>query len=244
VLYPTLFPNEGVTNPVGYLLVLALPLTIAYLLAMDARTLLATVFAQRVPRIVGAAAMVLVVGFLAFSAGTLSISPDWGPAGPPAEAFVTAIPVSAPLVYWPAVEFGVPSIPLSGMLSVGTVLLFGTLGALIAINVAVLTTQVRAEAGDASATSMAGAIATTGATACCCCAPAMYGVISAALGAAASPVYWAFMDPTSPVGTFFLALSVTMLTASIVRTANREDVAAVCAVQPGSPESDVSAGSD
>lgn len=227
ILYPTLFPSEGVTNPLGYVLVLALPVTVAYVLRADASTLLTVALARRRTRLVAAGAMVLVVGFLAFSAGTLTINPDYGPAGPPAESFVTAIPVVSPLVYWPAVEFTFPSIPLAGMISVGTVILFGTLGALVALNVAIVATQWQAETEEASAKSMAGALATTGATACCCCAPAMYGVISAGLGAAASPVYWAFMDPTSPVGTFFLALSVTMLTASILQSANGE-AAKVC----------------
>ena len=63
-----------------------------------------------------------------------------------------------------------------------------------------------------------GSLAASGATACCCCAPAMYGVASAVFGAAASPVYWAFMDPTSPVGGTFLTVSVVLLTTTLVRS--------------------------
>jgi hypothetical protein len=66
---------------------------------------------------------------------------------------------------------------------------------------------------------MAGALASSGATACCCCAPAVYGVVGAAFGTAASPVYWAFLDPASPVGGLFLSASVILLTGSAVRSA-------------------------
>lgn len=45
----------------------------------------------------------------------------------------------------------------------------------------------------------------------------MYGVTSAILGAAATPVYWAFMDPTSPVGGIFFALSTVLLAVGLVR---------------------------
>ena len=229
ILYPTLLPNEGTTNPLGYVVVLALPITIAYVLRQDAAGLVGDVFARRKTAAAGVFAAVFVVGFLSFSAGTLTVNPDWGPGGPTGQ-ILAFLPVASPLVYWPAVEFVFPSVPLAGMLSVGTVLLFGTLATLVGINASVMATQWLASSGESSSTSMLGAVATTGATACCCCAPAMYGVLSAAFGAAASPLYWAFMDPSSPLGTLFLALSVTLLTVSIVRTAESWSTPAVCDV--------------
>jgi hypothetical protein len=133
---------------------------------------------------------------------------------------ITTVMLADPLVSWPAVEFYFPSVPLSGFVSVGTVLLFGFIGSLVGLNVAFVANQWERASDAESSRALFGSLAASGATACCCCAPAMYGVASAVLGAAASPIYWAFMDPTSPVGGTFFAVSVLLLTTSLVRSAN------------------------
>jgi hypothetical protein len=220
-------PNEGLAHPAGYLLAVAVPATVAYVLVRDATRLRAAV-AGRVPAAVGAAAFALFGVFFAFSAGTLSVNPDTTPAVA-GEAFVTTQRVAAPLVYWPAVEFYLPAVPLSGYVSAGTVLLVGLLGGLVALNGALVARQWTAGGAADSPGTLLGAVTTAGATACCCCAPAVYGAVGVLFGAAASPVYWAFMDPTSPVGGLFLAASVLVLTGSAVRAsadpACRVDVA-------------------
>lgn len=53
----------------------------------------------------------------------------------------------------------------------------------------------------------------------CCCVPAVYGGTSAALGATTTPIYWALIDPTSPLGSLFLVTAVTLLTAADIETA-------------------------
>ncbi|WP_435181407.1 hypothetical protein [Halorussus sp. AFM4] len=229
IMYPALLPNQGVLHPLGYLLVPAIPLSIGYILWHDARGVLRTVVSQRFPRAVGMISAVLFSVFFAFSAGTLSINPDTS-AGMRTEGFVTTLPVSGPLVYWPAVEFYLPSIPLAGMVSLGTLLLFGLLGGLIGLNAAVVAVQWDGADDTASTRALAGTLTTTGATACCCCAPAMYGITSAIFGAAATPVYWAFMDPSSPVGGLFFAASVLLLTGSLLRATGSRGTRVNCEV--------------
>lgn len=172
----------------------------------------------RTPRIAGLTSGVLVTVFLAFSAGTITLNPGSGVNVPDGQ-LITTLPVANPLVMWPAVEVYFPSIPFSGMVSVGTAILFSFLETLVALNVAVLVAGWESSADVASSRSLFGTAATTGATACCCCAPALYGITSAILGASASPLYWTFMDSTSPLSGLFLAGSLLLLTGSLVQTA-------------------------
>ncbi|MFB6069536.1 MAG: hypothetical protein ABEJ76_00825 [Halanaeroarchaeum sp.] len=215
ILYPNVLPNGGIRNPLGYVLVLGLPVAVGYVLRVDAAVGLRATVRDRFARTIGLVSGVLVAVIVAFSAGTVSVNPDHG-VNMPAGAFVRYFPVADPLVTWPAVEFYVPSIPLAGMVSVGTVVLFGVLGGLVGLNVAVVAHQWRRGADLSLRGTLLGSLTTTGATACCCCAPAMYGVISAVFGTAASPVYWAFMDTSSPLSSAFLAASVLLLTGSLV----------------------------
>lgn len=214
--YPVLLPNEGVAHPLGYLLAAALPVAVGYVLVRDAGDALPAALAGRVPKLVAGVAFGLFGVFFAFSAGTLSVNPDVTPqlAG---EGFVTTRRVVAPLVYWPAVEFYVPQVPLSGYVSAGTLGLAGLLGGLVALNAALVARQWAAGDAPDSPRAMVGAVTSAGATACCCCAPALYGAVGVVFGGAASPVYWAFIDPTSPVGGLFLTASVLVLTGSVVR---------------------------
>ncbi|MCG1002593.1 MULTISPECIES: hypothetical protein [Halobacterium] len=215
VVYPVAMPNGGTYHPLGYVLVASVTFAVGYVLYRDAWGVVQSLRRDRRPLGAGLAAGALFVCFFAFSAGTITLNPDAG-VGAPTESLVVFLPVADPLVAWPAVEFVFPSIPLAGFVSVGTVLLMGLLGSLVAVNVGVLVQQSRAGSADGS-TSALGMVATTGATACCCCAPAFYGVLSVVFGAAATPAYWAFLDPTSPVGGVFFAASVLLLLGNIVR---------------------------
>lgn len=215
ILYPNVLPNDGVANPLGYLLVLGLPVAIGYVLWTGAAPALRSVAADRFARWVGLVTGAVVSVVVAFSAGTLTVNPDTG-INVPTHAFLRTFPVSDPLVTWPALEFYVPAVPFAGMVSVGTVVLFGVLGGLVGLNAAVVAHQWQRGADLSLRGTLLGSVTTTGATACCCCAPAAYGVVSAVFGTAASPVYWAFMDTSSPLSSLFLTASVLLLTGSVL----------------------------
>jgi len=217
--YPTLMPREGLSHPFGYLLAAAVPAAIAYVLWRDAGDAVPAVFRARVPKLAALVTFSLFTVFYAFSTGTLSVNPDVTPemAG---QGFVTPYQVASPLVYWPALEFYVPAIPLSGYVSLGSLLLVAVLGGLVATNAALAARQWTASGAVESPRAMIGTVTTAGATACGCCAPAVYGATGALFGAAATPVYWAFMDPSSPVGGLFFAASVLLLTGSALRASH------------------------
>jgi hypothetical protein len=217
ILYPVLMPRGGVDHPLGYALVLALPVTLAFVLWQDAGDAIRSILAERFTRTVAIVAGALVWLVLSFSAGTLTVVPETTdvPEGP----FLVTIGVVDPLVVWPALELYLPSIPLFAMVSVGTVILFGTLATLLALNVALVAAEIRSRDGALSPGFLAGTVTTTGATACGCCAPALYGVLSATVGASATPLYWSFMDTSSPLSGTFLAASVLLLTGSLIRAA-------------------------
>lgn len=214
VLYPTLLPGAGLTHPLGYLITLAVPLTVGYILWNDVWPALTGdvgALARRVSLLVAS----LVTVFLLFSAGLFTVNPDEG-VNAPTTAFVTVAEFADPLVVWPAVEFYLPSIPLAGAMSIGTALLIGLLVGLVAVNTALVTSVWQRNLSVNSTGGVLGSVATTGATACCCCGPAAYALTSSVLGLTASPLYWAFVDPTSPVGSLFFVGAVALLTRNAI----------------------------
>ncbi len=234
VAYPALLPGDASRHPLGYLLVLAVPALLGYVYWTELRPALARVGTRG--RLVGALAAVGFAGFFAFSSGLATFNPDPVPqAG--GEPFTVVTTFVSPLVSWPAIEMYRPAVPMFAALSVGTGITLGLLAGLVGINAALGTTVWRtqdaaspdrtAAADGGTVTGVTGALATTGATACCCCGPALYGIASAALGASASPLYWAFTDPESPLATLFLVAAIGLLTASAVTLAST--VRATCA---------------
>ncbi|MFB6177349.1 MAG: hypothetical protein ABEI99_09445, partial [Halobaculum sp.] len=105
------------------------------------------------------------------STGQFTLNPETGPTVPD-HAFVVVAEFADPLVMWPAVEWYFPSVPFTGYLSVGTVLLVGTLAGLVGLNVAVVSQQWLGTGTAATRQLFSGSAAVSGATACCCCAPA------------------------------------------------------------------------
>lgn len=219
IAYPTLLPQEGLTNPLGYLLAAAVPAAVIYVFHRDTGAAFPEVLTARVPAVVAVVTLALFGVFYLFSAGTLSMNPDLT-AEIAGEGFVTPYQVASPLVYWPALEFYFPAIPLSGYVSLGSLLLVAILGGLVASNAALAARQLTTSGSLDSPQAIVGTVTTAGATACGCCAPAVYGAAGAVFGAAATPVYWAFMDPSSPVGGLFFAASVLILTGSAVRASH------------------------
>ncbi|WP_436931019.1 hypothetical protein [Halosimplex halobium] len=230
IAYPTLLPQEGLTNPLGYLLAAAVPAAVLYVFYRDAGPSFPGVLTARVPAVTAVVTFLLFGVFYLFSAGTLSVNPDLT-ADIAGQGFVTPYQVASPLVYWPALEFYAPAIPLSGYVSLGSLLLVAILGGLVASNAALAARQLTTGGSVDSPRVIVGTLTTAGATACGCCAPAVYGAAGALFGAAATPVYWAFMDPSSPVGGLFFAASVLILTGSAVRASHDP----ACAV-PREPE--------
>lgn len=227
VAYPILVPGSALTHPLGYLLVVSVPLVVGYLLWREVWPAITTSLENRLARWAGSLVTTLFVVFFLFSAGLFSVTPDTG-TNMPTTAFVTSAQFSDPLVMWPAVEFYLPSIPLAGALSVGTALLIAVLAGLIGVNTVLATEiwirdlQVNHSGG------VVGAVATTGATACCCCGPAVYAIASAVLGVSASPLYWAFVAPSSPIGALFLVGALALLTGSAIQLADSIAAAGVC----------------
>ncbi|MFB6146838.1 MAG: hypothetical protein ABEJ08_04050 [Halobacteriaceae archaeon] len=232
IVYPYLFPAREYTHPVGYVLVLAVPVLVGYVLWRDVGPAVAAT--GRAPRLVGAGAGLFFLAFLLFSTGQFTLNPE-AITTHPTERFVVVTEFASPLVLWPAVEFFVPSIPFFGALSVGTVITFGLLTTLVGLNATLVAAVRRSGASVESSPGLLGGVATTGATACCCCAPALYGVVSAVLGVSASPLYWTFLDPASPLGTIFFVAATVFVTASAVQLARGLGDAGACAVPRTSP---------
>lgn len=215
VAYPVLIPGTSLTNPLGYVLVVAVVALVAYLVWRDVRLALDTSGTNRLSRCAGLASGILFTVFLLFSAGLFSVNPDEG-VNESTSAFVTIASFADPLVVWPAVEFYLPSIPLVGALSIGTALVIGLLAVLIGVNTTLMTTVWQHDLNLSGSRGAVGAVATTGATACCCCGPAVYAIASAVFGLSATPLYWAFVSPSSPVGALFLVGAITLLTGSAI----------------------------
>ncbi|UPV76966.1 hypothetical protein M0R89_22190 (plasmid) [Halorussus limi] len=208
--YPNLMPNSGYTNPVGYLLVVVVPLLVGYILWMDIWPVVRSDAVNGLSGRVGGLVAAMFGVFFLFSAGLFTVNPEQGVNGP-TTAFLTTASFANPLVVWPAVEFYVPSIPLAGAMSVGTALLIGTLVGLIGLNASLMTAVWQRSLELSSSGGILGGLATTGATACCCCGPAVYAVASVFFGVSASPLYWAFINPASPLGALFFATAVLLL---------------------------------
>ena len=212
IAYPVL---GGLRNPVGYLLVFALPVAVAYVVYRDARGPLARVARDPAARWFGVGTGVLAGLFFAFSMGMITFVPEHG-IGVPDHGFVEVTPVANPLVYWSGVEFFFPAIPASGVVSLGMAIQVGLVAALIGLNGAVIAHQWQgtSRAGTTEATTGTAAVAAP--NACCCCGPVVSELAVVAVGpSAAAPLYWLFVDLASPVGALFFVGSVALLAGNL-----------------------------
>ena len=225
ILYPVIMPNEGTLHPLGYVLALSVPVTVGYVIWCDGRPVLTTVYQDRVARRFGIGVGVVVSIFFLFSTGALSFVPEDGRIGGQeitnVPAFMHTEPAANPLVMWPAVEVWLPQVPFSGFVSVGVVLLVGLIGVLVGLNALMVAYQWRRETGASSTQSTAGAAAVVGPNACGCCGPVFAELAVVLVGpSAAAPLYWLFVDFSSPIGSLFFVASVALLTGSFVYAAN------------------------
>lgn len=236
VAYPALVRgNTTYHHPIGYVIVACVPLVLGYIVWIDGRALLAQIRSDTVARRFGLGVGLSVSIFFMFSTGMLSFVPEEGTIDgvdlmhvPP---FLDTQPAANPLVLWPAVEFWLPQIPFSGLLSVGTLILVGILGGLVGLNAAVVAHQWVGGSGGNSTQSTAGAAAIVGPNACGCCGPMLAELAVVVIGpSAAAPLYWLFVDLSSPVGSLFFVVSVALLTGSFVYAANELTGGDRCAV--------------
>ena len=163
--------------------------------------------------------------FFMFSAGLVSLVPEDGVINGQhamdTPAYIDTQPFVTPLVRWPAVEVWLPQIPLDAGLSVGTLLMIVLLGSLVAINAMLAAYHWRYASGSSSTQSTSGAAALVGPNACGCCGPMLAQVAVVLFGpSVAGPIYWLFVDFSSPVGSLFFVASVGLLTGGFVYSAN------------------------
>lgn len=221
VSYPILAPG-ALTNSLGYVLALAVPIGVGYLLWADAGKLLTRAFSDSVARWFGVGTGAVAGLFFMFSMGMLSLVPDPGRGVDLNESFVTTARVANPLVYWPGVEFhihdAIGTVPLSGVFSVGLVLLVGIVAVLVALNASLLAYQWRTDHGTGAMETTAGSAAVAAPNACCCCGPVISELVVVSVGpTAAAPFYWLFVDLASPIGALFFVTSVALLVGNLVR---------------------------
>lgn len=229
IAYPAVMDAyRPLQNPLGYLLFAAGPAVVGYVLWRDCWGALRAIFADRVARRFGGSVAVLGLFFFMFSSGMLTMLPD--PSGtnlPWNHSLVGVLPIAEPLVLWPAVEFWFPSIPLGGYLSVGMVVMIAMIVGLIAANGAFVAYQWRCR-GKTGVSGTTGAAALAAPNACCCCGPVISQIAVVAVGpTAAMPIYWLFIDTSSPLGVVFFAASLVLLLGNVVRFSTALDPAAV-----------------
>ncbi|HET7324479.1 MAG TPA: hypothetical protein VFJ06_09115 [Halococcus sp.] len=219
VAYPGLsaFGIYTDNNPLGYLLVFALAGALCYVLWRDARGVIRRLYADRVARRFGIAVGLLSIVFFTFSTGMLYVVPDEGVGISLSQRIIAIMPVSDPLVIWPALEFWLPRVPIGGMISVGTALLIGLFGGLIGLNAALFAFQSERSASTGASQTTAGVAGVAAPQACCCCGPALAQIAVVTLGpSAAAPIYLLFADPTSSIGSLFFVASVAILTGTLI----------------------------
>lgn len=226
VAYPALIPGSMTYyNPLGYIIAFAVPLTVGYIIWYDGRDVLKHVAQDATTRRFGFGIGIVMSGFFMVSTGLISFVPDDGIVnGVPIAhhpAFVDTQPAANPLVMWPAIQIWLPDIPLSVLLSIGTLIIVGLLGGLVTINAMLAAYQWLYGGQSNSTQSSAGAAALVGPNACGCCGPMLAQFIVVLLGpSAAAPLYLLFVDIASPVGSLFFVISVAFLTGGFVYSVN------------------------
>lgn len=219
IAYPVLVPAPaGYSHPLGYVLVLSTPALVAYIVWTDAWDIVRDVVADPVSKRFGVGVGALVGLFFAFSTGYLSFFPD---EAVPHERIMTVVPAVYQLVSWPTFEFYFPHVPIFGAVSVGMLVVIGTLSLLVALNAALVARHWRIGRSAGMTEGTAGTGAIVGSCTCGCCGPlvAKFAIVAAGPSIAA-PLYWLFVDTASPLGPLFVVGSVALFTATLVYSAD------------------------
>ena len=241
IAYPALVGMGEYTNPLGYVLVLSVPVTVGYILWQDCAGAIRSVLQDRTARRFGGGVALTAGLFFMFAAGFFSFVPEEG-LNAPQTATVTTLPTLFPLVTWPTLEWFFPTIPFVGMLSVGVLVVVGTLGGLIGLNAAIIARLWTSGEQTEVTESTVGTAAFIGANACSCCGPIIgQFVILVAGSSAAAPIYWLFVDLASPAGTLFLVTSIALLTGSLLHAATSLIDSPACEINESPSASSVQA---
>jgi hypothetical protein len=219
VVYPVLIPSPAsATHPLGYALVLGTPVLVGYILWTDTGHVIRGVLRDPVARRFGVGVGGVVAFFFMATTGYLSFF--WEEGGP-TEPTVVVLPVHYQLVQWPTLEVILPDLPLMVAISIGIATVVGLLSVLIGLNAAVIARQWRVEQRAGLTEGTAGSAAVIGSCTCGCCGPLVAKVAMLAAGPAiAAPLYWIFVDPSSPLSVLFIIGSIGLFTGSLVYSVN------------------------
>lgn len=217
IAYPYLLPPfVADTHPLGYALVLGLPILVGYILWTDVGDEIVAVLRDPVARRFGVATAIVLAVFFVTMTGYLSFFPE---EGAPHEVTVVTLPVVYQLVIWPTLEIVLPHIPLFLAVSPGQVLIVGTISALVGLNAAFIAGRWREEERAGLAQGTAGTAAVVGSCTCGCCGPIVAKITVLAAGPAlAAPLYWVFVDTSSPLTALFTVGSVVVFVATLLYT--------------------------
>jgi hypothetical protein len=219
VMYPSALPDRGLLHPLSYGLVLAVPLVVGYILWHDAREVLGRAFSRRLPIVSAGLAAMLFGAFFLNANGMLDIIRSDG--GVSTAGVGVVLSMGDPLVVWPALRYSLPTVALSGFISVGMLVVSILLAGLVGVNVGVATVPLQHARLTSSSglTAMGGVLAAAGATVCVSCAPVAVGVLTAGTGITLGPLFWALSGPGSLLEAVFIVGSVLLLTGGTVRSA-------------------------
>lgn len=236
VSYPGLITGGGeYAHPLGYAIVLSVPLTVGYILWTDCLETIRAVLRDQTARRFGGGIALVVALFFMFVSGFLSFFPQEG-VNMPQTTTISVLPTLFPLVTWPAVEWYFPSVPFIGMLSIGVVIVVGLICGLVGLFAAITARVWTAGATTDLSQSTAGTVTFVGSCPCSCCGPMVAKFIIIAVGpSAAAPIYWVFVDLASPAGALFLVSSIALLTANLLQTVEAVSESPACTLEGSTP---------
>jgi len=216
ILYPELLPEpQRYTNPAGYLIVLSTPVLIGYILWKDARGMLSLVRTDPIVRRFGIGVGLLSAIMFTMLTGYMSFFPE---EGAPTETVTAVLPVVYQLVSWPTVELWFPDIPFFIALSPGMIILNGMIATLVGLNAAVVAREWQMAQLTSNTGRAAGTATIAGSCTCGCCGPLVGKFIALGAGpSVAAPLYWVFVDSSSPFILMLIVASVLLFIGVLVR---------------------------
>lgn len=215
ISYPYLVPGPASdTHPLGYVIVLATPALVGYIIWKDAGSVLRAVLRDSVARRFGIGVGIVTALFFVSVTGYLSVFPH---EGFPHETTVVVFPTVYQLVTWPTLEIVLPHIPFFLAVSPGQMIIVGMLSTLIGLNAALIARHWRIEQRAGLTEGTAGSVALVGACTCGCCGPLVAKIAVLAAGPAiGAPLYWLFVDSASPLSAMFTVGSLVLFTGSLI----------------------------
>jgi heme/copper-type cytochrome/quinol oxidase subunit 4 len=217
VAYSSLLPQPAsYWNPLGYIVVLATPVLVGYILWKDAGTAIFAILRDPVARRFGLGVGLLTSLFFMSASGYLSF---FWEEGFPEKTTAVVVPAVYELVMWPTLEVAIPRIPLFFAISPGSIIAMGLLGGLVGLNAAVIARYWRADQRAGTTQTTAGTATLVGACTCGCCGPLVSQfALYAASPSIAAPLYWIFIDSSSPLTSLFIIASVLLFTATLIKS--------------------------